>query len=396
MNRSVWTASLCLGALLIVAVPLFLRTGVWVDSTFYDVAARTVVNGGLYYRDVFDTNLPGMLWLHVLVRWLFGWSYEALRAVDLAIVTAVVWLLTGYLARLGARIPTRLWTAFALYAFYFSLPEISNCQRDGWMLAPALAALHLRDRARAGLVEGLCWGAATWIKPSVLFVALACLLVARSSAPDRRWTPMAAPIAGIVLAGALGVAWLLMSGTWPHFSDTMVNWNPEYAGHHAYHWHARREVVAAAASGSMPWTLVHLVALPLAIFALAAAQQRSGHSRSAALLAAFYLAWLVQAMALQPRVHRYTMDSALLVAIAIVPALAPVESTSQPILRVIFAEFALWAALVHPLAQAGRLAWWTTAIASGSAYMRDALSLHPLGQNGRIAWADLDRVAAFI
>jgi hypothetical protein len=179
----------------------------------------------------------------------------------------------------------------------------------------------------------------------------------------------------------------------------MVNWNTEYGGHHAYHWHTRRDVVIAAASGSMPWTLIHLVAIPLAVFALNAVRERrvADHcSRSAALFAAFYLAWLVQTMILQPRVHRYTMDSALLPAIASIPILAPVEWRSQPILRLILAEFAVWGVLVHPLAQASRLAWWRTAIASGSAYTRDALSLHPLGQNGRIAWVDLERVAAFI
>jgi hypothetical protein len=411
---ALWTAWAGLAALLVIAVPIFLRMGVWVDSTFYDVAARTVLSGGVDYRDVFDTNLPGMLWLHVLVRSLFGWSYEALRAVDIAIVAAVVWLLTRSLAPLGASVSTRVWTAFALYAFYFSLPEISHCQRDVWMLAPALAALHLRHRqvtlaseraapttlARAGAWEGLCWGAAIWIKPFVLFVAGVCWFVTQWSEPDRRRRlPPLAPVAGAVLVGALGVAWLLISGTWPYFYDTMVNWNSEYGGYHAYHWHTRHEVVMASAYGSMPWTLIHLVAIPLAVFALAPMQGRQARntsSRSAALFGAFYLAWLVQTMVLQPRIHRYTMDASLLVAIAIIPGLAPVEWKSQPILRVILAEFAVWSVLVHPLAQGNRLAWWRTAITSGSARMRDALSLHPLGQNGRIAWVDLERVADFI
>lgn len=34
----------------------------------YDVAARNILRGGVHYRDVFDTNLPGIVWLMAAIR----------------------------------------------------------------------------------------------------------------------------------------------------------------------------------------------------------------------------------------------------------------------------------------------------------------------------------------
>ena len=79
-------ASIALAAVLAVGVPLFVRTPVWVDVTYHDVSAWNVLHGGVHYRDVFETNLPGMVWLHCLVRPVVGWSHEAIRMVDLVVI----------------------------------------------------------------------------------------------------------------------------------------------------------------------------------------------------------------------------------------------------------------------------------------------------------------------
>ena len=55
-------------AVLVIGVPLFLRTPVWVDVTYHDLSAWNVLHGGVHYRDVFETNLPGMVWLHAAIR----------------------------------------------------------------------------------------------------------------------------------------------------------------------------------------------------------------------------------------------------------------------------------------------------------------------------------------
>src|SRR5262245_5988725 len=100
-RRDVVAARLALAALLIVGAPIFICRAPGLDATLYDMAARSVLRGGVHYREIFDTNLPGMVWLHVLVRGAFGWSSEAIRAVDFAVVALIVWLLVGWARRLG-------------------------------------------------------------------------------------------------------------------------------------------------------------------------------------------------------------------------------------------------------------------------------------------------------
>ena len=78
----------CLGALLLLALPLFVAMPLWCDVTLYDVAAWNVLHGGTHYRDVFDTNMPGVVWIHVAVRGLLGWSARH-RLFDAGMLTAI-------------------------------------------------------------------------------------------------------------------------------------------------------------------------------------------------------------------------------------------------------------------------------------------------------------------
>src|SRR5205807_10230107 len=95
----IWTGMV---SLLTAALPLFLCLPLWADATHYDLCARNLLSGGTLYRDIFDMNLPGMVWLHALVRSLLGWRSEALRAVDLSIVTAVAALLLRWINASGS------------------------------------------------------------------------------------------------------------------------------------------------------------------------------------------------------------------------------------------------------------------------------------------------------
>ena len=107
---------------------------------------QTMLSGGVLYRDVFETNLPGIVWIHAAIRTLAGWSSEAMRLVDVAVFGAIVWLLMRLLRRQGASAAVRVATAFACCWCYLSVSEWCHCQRDTWMLLPALAAVSLRLR----------------------------------------------------------------------------------------------------------------------------------------------------------------------------------------------------------------------------------------------------------
>ncbi len=390
---------LALAVLLGVGLPIFLCMPLWADATLYDLAARNVAEGGVAYRDVFDTNLPGMVWLHLLVRSLLGDRPEALRLADVVVYSGVVALLLLWLRRLGGSAHACAWTAVALYAFYFSLSELCHCQRDTWMLLPALGALALRQRrldaAAQGekpaeaLLEGALWATAFWIKPFVAVPALACWLV--NGAVERRWAgamlrDTLTVVAGGAAVGAAGLAWLVHSGAWPHVQDVFLHWNPEYLTT-SDGWERRTRFLCKA---FVPWSLVHLVAAPLAALTLARALLHSSAARAWALPSAFYLGWLFQAAYLQ-KGYEYTLASALPPALVLVAGRAWWPGPLRLGTAVLVA-FGLLAAWRHPLLRSERLAVWERCLREGSSpEVRDRLKL-VTDRNGT-DWTDLRRVA---
>ena len=139
--RSVWLARAVLVAALAAGVPLFLRMPPWCDLTLYDVAARNLLAGGVHYRDVFDTNLPGFVWAaggrpggaRLEHRGGAGGG-PADRGRRGAAARPVA-------ARAGADRAARAWAVAGVALFYLFTSEFNHCQRDVWMLLPALAAV---------------------------------------------------------------------------------------------------------------------------------------------------------------------------------------------------------------------------------------------------------------
>jgi hypothetical protein len=254
-------------------VPLFLSMPPWNDVTLHDMAARNILHGGVHYRDLFDTNLPGIDWTMAAIRSVFGWSFVTLRVFDLLIVAGCVAILAMLAGRRAA------WFAAAAALWYPFTSEFNHCQRDVWMLLPAAAATWLRSRNRNAIAEGFLWGVAVWFKPHVLIPAAAVWF---TSPRD-----FAKVLLGGLLAGAIGVVWLVGSGAWLHFVDIFTRWNPEYVKDGV--WQTLPFKVKYTLSCFLPWGLVHLAAVPLAVCDL--------RHRSA--IAALYLGWLVQAVVLQ-------------------------------------------------------------------------------------------------
>ena len=327
----------------------------WNDVTLHDMVARTMLRGGVHYRDVFDTNLPGIDWSMAAVRYLLGSSYEVLRAVDLLVIGGIVAALCGWVRRCGGTGYAVAWFVAAAALFYPFLSEFNHVQRDPWMLLPAVIAARLRLRKviqplppapspskgggagcspspRGGgvgegslpssVLEGFVWGLAVWVKPHVIVPALAvwavsAVLLARHEPRKRIAADLAGLLLGGVLAGAPGVLWLVGTGAWPYFLDIFLNWNPDYlseAGSVAVRFGTTFDCFR-------PWSILHYAALPLALLALwearvwprrasepakvpgsgwlycPAASEREVAAR--ALLAACYLAWLAQVVLVQ-------------------------------------------------------------------------------------------------
>ncbi len=403
-RRLAWLFADLLAALLVVHLPAFLCQALDADVSEWDLCARTVRDGGVFYRDALENNLPGMLWLHLLLRSLVGWSAEAFRAVDLGVLAAVVILLVRWLPA-SASGAARLGTAFVLASFYLSTSEWCHCQRDPWMLLPALLALELRrgqvqslarpDRPSPAFLfrpfcEGLLWGAAFWIKPFVAVPALVCWLASARLIGKRRW--LAADgfllVLGGLAAGAAGCAWLWTTGAWADFWDVMWTWNREYVGHDTSDgkpW----LILAGFLIRLSPWLLVHVAAVPLAFLDLWRGGRDSEKTARGALLSALYVGWLLQAVALQ-HLFDYVHVPVVLLALAVICRRAAMSSGSAR--SALVALLTLCVALRLPSLTLQRLELWDRCVREGSSVeLRDRLSLLP-----RTNWADLDKIRAFL
>jgi hypothetical protein len=412
-RASLILALVALAAVLSIGVPLFLRTPVWVDVTYHDLSAWNVLHGGVHYRDVFETNLPGMVWLHCLVRPIVGWSHEAIRAVDLLVISTVVFLLTRIMKRSGASVSRRVWFAVAAALFYLFETEFIHCQRDGWMLLPAVAAAALRVRRGAtpqaiywSVLEGVLWGCAVWIKPHVLLpAAMVWLVCLRFQTRRAALFDALGLLAGGLLAGTAGTIWLIRTGTWPHMWDVLLNWNQEY---YKWSWAGLWYKVRLVSGYFAPFSVLHFVAVPVAV--VVALRRDSAR----AMLAVLYLGWLAQATIIQKEFD-YAHAPPTLLGLAVLAAcrwpVGPVfliwciaagllnefagKSETMASLQRAFPVQTHTLLPHHPIADSNRLALWGRCWHDDSWELKDQLTFYPYIHCAP-HWADLNLVAEFL
>lgn len=349
----------------VVGVPLFIRSPLWCDVTLYDIAARNVLTGGVHYRDVFDTNTPGFVWLMAGIRAAVGWSSENLLAVDLLIVLGVTLTLCRLAKLAGASGLNRLWLAAGCAGFYLFSHEMVHAQRDVWLALPALLAVLGRlkriTRPAGGtfsgvflpaMCEGALWAMAVWIKPHFLLVAACWWLLtlprlAGARTAGRGWWAwagvIAADLGGSLLSGGLiggvGVWYLVSSGTWAAFHEVMTVWSAGYLEATLSEMHARWGFFA----WFPPWNFLAPLAVGLVLFSLLDARVWSGRFRPAerggllhpiafrgvwftvgtdeqryarAGLGAVYVLWLLQGITLQ-RPYLYVHAAEVMIGLAV-------------------------------------------------------------------------------
>ena len=249
--------------------------------------------GGVAYRDWCETNCRAWRGCNGIGLWSAGGQATGLNLAVVGDHTLLAWWFRDVSLR------WRFGLAAALLVFYVGSSEWCHVQRDPWMLLPALAAMELRRRSldrpsfMRSVCEGMLWAAAFWIKP---FVAVPGFLVwlasARLARTERRALvgsivfDVLGVLAGGVVVGAAGIAWMVASGAWPHFVAMATDWNREYFDYDVTEGRPLR-IVTGFLSRSFPWVLIHLVAIPVAVRQLTALAA----THSPTLLAALCLGW---------------------------------------------------------------------------------------------------------
>lgn len=387
---------------LLIGVPVFLQTPPWCDLTLYQLAARNLLTGGVLYRDIFDTNLPGFVWALTAVQAVFGESVIAVRAIDLAVVGGIAAVLARHVGDAGGTPATRAWFAAGVALYYPFTSEFSHAQRDVWMLLPALAAFRLRLAGRAPFAEGLLWGCAVWVKPHVVVPAFAVWLVSAVARRPGRPVGTLPVLAGGSLLGLVGVAGLVASGAWPGFVEVFTVWNPEYT---AFTFEELPQRVTITFNYFPPWSLVHVVAIPAAVVHLIQARRANPVARPRAFLAALYLGWLGQAFVLQ-RALEYVHVPETLLAIAVLGAyrvpvglVGGLALAAQGVLfaaglGTVAAPSAYFPLEIPRIANPAILAAWPDCFGPNTPDLRDRLREYPV--HCVPTWTDLAAVEAYL
>lgn len=400
-----WTALVLLWA---AQSPLFLAMPLTNDAAVYDLHARSLLRGGTLYRDLFEPNLPGVVWIHVAVRSLLGWSSVALRCFDLGVFAAILLLAAKLLQRCGASAKLAAWTTLACSAFYFSASEWLHCQRDTWLLLPALGGVALRlsqtERLRAGgawsriasagALEGCVWGLGVWLKPHLVIPAAACWFVTLAATRPWRtgWRRCLADLGGLLAGGlaigGLGIAWLVASDAWPAFVDTVRNWNPRYVRAGKEHWTRARFLGMSVRL--FPWILIHLATsasvLWLVLRAIRGRRTSNGGSHAntssstlpfdtarwgLVMLCAAYGAWTLQAFALQ---HLFDYVHGPPILLALLGLAACLSALDRRALYYLASGGLALTVLTGPLLRPNRIALWTDCVQrAGAPELHDRL-----------------------
>ncbi len=196
------------------------------------------------YRDIFETNLPGVFLLHLAIGKLIGYGDAAFRWLDtfsLLLFSAVSW---GILRRFGMRVAGAAIVLFGLS--YLQLGPDMSLQRDYVGLLAVTTAVFLtiqspwKHKYLVIVGIGLLFGLATAVKPHLaigLPIVLIYLLWEEVTAvAERRWTTIFRPAlkigllatVGFIVPLALSFLWVWRLGAMPSFIKLFSTYLPLY------------------------------------------------------------------------------------------------------------------------------------------------------------------------
>ncbi len=210
------------------------------DQALYALGARTILDGGQLYQDLWEIKPPLVFLLYAIPFALAGEHLEAIRVLDLvntALAMTAVFLLSRRLFNERAAI-----LAAAFYGFtYLTWARAEGlAEAESFMAAPLALAFFLyqaNDQRNAGpraLAAGLLLGVVFALKATGLLFVLGLPAIELFLRGDDRWSVPGAlrrlslAALGFVLLQAAVVGYLAISGVLDDFIDIQRNYTAPY------------------------------------------------------------------------------------------------------------------------------------------------------------------------
>jgi hypothetical protein len=228
---------------LLIALSLFVVAtfGYGRDQGIYAVVARTILEGGMPYRDVFDFKPPGIYLVYALARAFFGGWPHGIRVLEVLSLAATI---AGL-----ATLARRWWGEWRIGLVAGGLAALVHAELEFWhtaqpetfagmlvVMALVVATGEGRPAARH-IAAGFLFGLAGLLKPPLAGggAVLALWLGWRASEgwrARRRWTTAIAPALAILVGGALPfalcLAWFAGKGALSALHHTFFVFTPGY------------------------------------------------------------------------------------------------------------------------------------------------------------------------
>ncbi|MBM4361031.1 MAG: hypothetical protein FJ096_23275, partial [Deltaproteobacteria bacterium] len=216
------------------------------DQGIYALVARTVLEGGMPYRDAFDFKPPGIFVVYAVARLLSGSAQWGIRAVEVLGLAGMVAAMVSLADRLwGER--TAGWLAAALAVLVHAQLEFWHTAQPesfGGMLSmlgvwlvcpPAAEPTKTRRLTAARLVAaGAAFGATGLLKPPLAGggAVLGLWVAARTYRETRRTRDLARDLALVFVGGvapiALCLGWFAARGALADLHETLFVFTPHY------------------------------------------------------------------------------------------------------------------------------------------------------------------------
>jgi hypothetical protein len=230
----------CAGAVVFLLLQI-LVLGYGRDQAIFSVVGRTLLEGGMPYRDAWDIKPPGIYVLYALARWLFGGGEHAIRLVEIGFILGGVaalmilgrrWWNSARLG-LGAAV---IWTLVYAQMDYWHTAQAESFAASLTVVmlaaAPLSGAGWTRWSSLRWILAGVAGGALALLKPTFASTAVALigflwLHPTLRSLGRRRATLLF--LGGAALPCLLCLLWLVARGVLGDYLEMSSTFLPRYA-----------------------------------------------------------------------------------------------------------------------------------------------------------------------